>query len=91
MPELYSAARHCPTMHPAIDLNERDISPTRIDPGQRTANLVDIAELKSALSRQALVSLRIESKLDELIAETRARELRTDYPHEDADTDARFV
>ena len=49
------------------------------------------AEVKTALSRLALGQLRIESKLDELIAETRARELRTDYPHEDADTDARFV
>ena len=49
------------------------------------------AETKTALSRLALGQLRIESKLDELIAETRARELRTDYPHEDTDTDARFV
>ena len=32
-----------------------------------------------------------ERYLRELIAETRARELRIDYPHEDADTDARFV
>ncbi|MFA7121947.1 MAG: hypothetical protein WC277_10755 [Bacilli bacterium] len=49
------------------------------------------AETKTALSRLALALLRIEGKIDELIAETRARELRTDYPHEDADTDARFV
>ena len=49
------------------------------------------AETKTALSRLALGQLRIESKLDELIAETRARELRTDYPHEATDTDDRFV
>ena len=49
------------------------------------------AETKTALSRLALGQLRIEAKLDELIAETRARELRTDYPHEATDTDARFV
>ena len=45
------------------------------------------AEVKTALSRLALGQLRIESKLDELIAETRARELRTDYPHEDSERD----
>ena len=49
------------------------------------------AETKTALSRLALGQLRIESKLDELLAETRAREPRTDYPHEDTDTDDRFV
>lgn len=91
MPELYSAARHCPTMHPAIDIIEREIGPTRIDPGQRTATLVDIAEVKSAISRLALNDLEILALLRELIAETRARELRTDYPHEPTDTDDRFV
>ena len=49
------------------------------------------AETKTALSRLALALLRIEDKLDDLAAETRAREPRTDYPHEDADTDAWFV
>ena len=49
------------------------------------------AEIKTALSRLALGQLRIEGLLRELIAETRARELRTAYPHEDTDTDARFV
>jgi len=49
------------------------------------------AETKTALSRLALNDLEILALLHELIAETRARELRTDYPHEDADTDARFV
>ena len=49
------------------------------------------AEVKTALSRLALNDLEILALLRELIAETRARELRTDYPHEDADTDARFV
>ena len=49
------------------------------------------AEIKTALSRRALNDLEILALLRELIAETRARELRIDYPHEDADTDARFV
>ena len=49
------------------------------------------AETKTALSRLALNDLEILALLHELIAETRARELRIDYPHEDADTDARFV
>jgi len=49
------------------------------------------AEVKTALSRLALALLRIEDKLDDLTAETRARELRTDYPHEATDTDDRFV
>ena len=49
------------------------------------------AEIKTALSRLALNDLEILALLHELIAETRARELRIDYPHEDADTDARFV
>ena len=45
------------------------------------------AEVKTALSRLALGQLRIEGLLHELIAETRARELRTDYPHEDSERD----
>ena len=45
------------------------------------------AETKTALSRLALGQLRIEGLLRELIAETRARELRTDYPHEDSERD----
>lgn len=45
------------------------------------------AETKTALSRLALGQLRIEGLLHELIAETRARELRTDYPHEDSERD----
>ena len=49
------------------------------------------AETKTALSRLALNDLEILALLHELIAETRARELRTDYPHEATDTDARFV
>lgn len=49
------------------------------------------AETKTALSRLALNDLEILALLRELIAETRARELRTDYPHEDTDTDDRFV
>ncbi len=49
------------------------------------------AETKTALSRLALGQLEIKALLHELIAETRAHELRTDYPHEDTDTDARFV
>jgi len=49
------------------------------------------AEIKTALSRLALNDLEILALLRELIAETRARELRIDYPHEDADMDARFV
>ena len=49
------------------------------------------AEVKTALSRLALALLRIEDKLDDLAAETRAREPRTDYPHEPTDTDDRFV
>ena len=49
------------------------------------------AETKTALSRLALGQLEILALLRELIAETRARELRTDYPHEPTDTDARFV
>lgn len=57
---------------------------------------IDIAEdlhwqLCLEKDRLALGQLRIEGLIRELIAETRARELRTDYPHEDADTDARFV
>jgi hypothetical protein len=49
------------------------------------------AETKTALSRLALNDLEILALLRELIAETRARELRTDYPHEPTDTDDRFV
>ena len=49
------------------------------------------AETKTALSRLALGQLEILALLRELIAETRARELRTDYPHEPTDTDDRFV
>ena len=49
------------------------------------------AEVKTALSRLALNDLEILALLHELIAETRARELRTDYPHEPTDTDDRFV
>ena len=49
------------------------------------------AEIKTALSRLALNDLEILALLHELIAETRARELRTDYPHEPTDTDDRFV
>ena len=49
------------------------------------------AEVKTALSRLALNDLEILALLRELIAETRARELRTDYPHEPTDTDDRFV
>ena len=49
------------------------------------------AETKTALSRLALNDLEILALLHELIAETRARELRTDYPHEPTDTDDRFV
>ncbi len=49
------------------------------------------AEIKTALSRIALALLRIEGKIDDLAAETRAREPRTDYPHEPTDTDDRFV
>ena len=45
------------------------------------------AETKTALSRLALGQLRIEGLIRELIAETRARELRTDYPHEDSERD----
>ena len=45
------------------------------------------AETKTALSRLALNDLEILALLHELIAETRARELRTDYPHEDSDRD----
>lgn len=48
------------------------------------------AETKTALSRLALNDLEILALLRELIAETRARELRTDYPHEPTDTDDRF-
>ena len=79
-------------------LSERQIGPLVYPPPAR-ADLDALtedthrrdAETKTALSRLALALLRIEGKIDELIAETRARELRTDYPHEDADTDARFV
>ena len=49
------------------------------------------AEVKTALSRLALNDLEILALLRELLAETRARELRTDYPHEPTDTDDRFV
>ena len=45
------------------------------------------AETKTALSRRALGQLEILALLRELIAETRARELRTDYPHEDSERD----
>ena len=45
------------------------------------------AETKTALSRLALNDLEILALLRELIAETRARELRTDYPHEDSERD----
>ena len=45
------------------------------------------AETKTALSRLALGQLEILALLRELIAETRARELRTDYPHEDSERD----
>ena len=45
------------------------------------------AEVKTALSRLALNDLEILALLRELLAETRARELRTDYPHEDSERD----
>ena len=64
--------------------------PARADPLTEDTHRRD-AETKTALSRLALNDLEILALLHELIAETRARELRTDYPHEDADTDARFV
>jgi len=82
----------------ALSQSERQIGPLVCPPPARAEfdalaeaeNRRD-AETKTALSRLALGQLRIESKIDELIAETRARELRTDYPHEATDTDDRFV
>lgn len=69
------------------------------EPGESRADLDAItedthrrdAETKTALSRLALGQLEIKALLHELIAETRAREPRTDYPHEATDTDDRFV
>lgn len=90
-PEHQIAMNHRDAGGIARAVADREIVPTRIDPGQRTATLVDIAEVKSAISRLALNDLEILALLRELIAETRARELRTDYPHEATDTDDRFV
>ena len=79
-------------------VSERQIGPLVYPPPAR-ADLDAIteaenrrdAETKTALSRLALNDLEILALLRELIAETRARELRTDYPHEPTDTDDRFV
>ena len=60
--------------------------PARADPLTEDTHRRD-AETKTALSRLALGQLRIEGLIRELIAETRARELRTDYPHEDSERD----
>jgi hypothetical protein len=81
-----------------VSATERQIGPLVYPPPAR-ADLDAIteaenrrdAEVKTALSRLALNDLEILALLRELIAETRARELRTDYPHEATDTDDRFV
>ena len=69
----------------------RTIAPEVLPPPSRAEFDLLAAELKTSLSRLAMNDLEILSLQRELIAETRARELRTAYPHEDADTDARFV